>query len=119
MLLNRRTMLSASLGAIALSLSGCKSTKTTIVFVNNSGFPIKVSASAGGKNFNRTVSTGHTAKQVYRSNDTLGTVIPLTGTVTVVTKPATAPVPIASDVTLGYTNTYTVDAMGVVTVVVS
>lgn len=124
MLLNRRTMLSASIGAIALSLSGCKSTKTTIVFVNNgpagdltpnSTVAVRVNATANGKKFNRTIAPGHSASQVYLSDGNLGSMVPISGTITPVGKGMMSiAIPPGTMVTIGYKNTFYIDSLGVV-----
>ena len=104
-------MLQASIGAVALSLTGCKNTKTVIVFVNNSSVALSVDAASNGKKFKKkNIQPGHTASQTYRSNDTVGTLVPVTGTAT----PAGgAPLNLAGlEVTLGKTNTFTVTDLG-------
>ena len=117
MLLNRRTMLSASIGAIALSLSGCNKTITTIVFANNAAVPISVSATATGVTFSkRTIAPGHASSQVQRSNATLGSIIQITIYVTLQGMPALPPQTLP--LTLGYRNTFEIDSFGVATVVV-
>ena len=119
MLLSRRTMLQASVGAIALSLTGCNNTKTILTFVNNAAAPLSVDATANGKNFKKkNIQPGHSASQTYRTNDKVGTLVPVTGTVTVQGQPANNLNGLGLEVALGMTNTFTVDGFGFVTVVV-
>ena len=83
MVFNRRRMLQASLGVIALSVSGCTNTKTTIIFINNLPVALSVNASANGISFKKNnIQPGHQASQVYHTSDTAGTVVSVTGSAT-------------------------------------
>ena len=109
MLLNRRTMLQAGIGIVALGLSGCKNTKTTVVFINNLTTALSVNAQSNGLKFKKNnIQPGSFAKSNYRSNAASGTVTDVTGTVTPAGFP---PVDLGAfflTVTLGFTNTYSV-----------
>lgn len=106
---NRRTMLQLGLGALTLSLTGCKNTKTTIVFVNNLSVALSVNASANGSNFKKNnIQPGHSATQTYNSNDTLGTLANVTGTATPKGYPPINLAGLGLQVKLGYRNTITV-----------
>ena len=106
-------MLGASLGAVALSLSGCKNTRTTILFVNGSAAPVTISATGDGQSFNvKNLQPGHsTPKRVILSSDKLGTISTVSGTVTV----AGVATPFTTTISEGYTNTITVSPVFTVT----
>lgn len=109
MVFNRRTMLQLGLGALTLSLTGCKNTKTTVVFVNNLGVALSINASASGNSFKKNnIQPGHSATQTYRSNDALGTVVNVTGTATPKGFPPVNLAGVGLQVKLGYKNTITV-----------
>ena len=126
MVLNRRKMLQASIGAIALGLSGCKKGKiTTIVFANGTTKIIsKINAFAAGQEYlwAKPVAPGAYSQQGDFPTDKKadGQLAPLTGKITF--KSGHPPIDLAGQklkVTLGRTNTFTVGKTFKVTVTVS
>lgn len=120
MLLNRRAMLTAGIGAVALSLSGCKNTKTTVIIVNGAAEKLTVSATAGSISLSASnIQPGHQVKKTNNSNVNLGTIVPVVGNATLATTPPTM-VPLGGlDITAGYTNTITIVDFGPPVIMVS
>ena len=118
MLLNRRAMLQASIGAIALGMTGCNKTKTTVDIVNATAFPISLLLEANGQSLKKNnIPPGGTSKKSVKSNDLVGTKVPVTGNVTLKGK---NPVKLKGlKVTLGKINTFVVSGQGKVTVFVA
>ena len=120
MFLNRRTMLQASIGAIALGLSGCTKGKiTSIIFANATADIIAtIDAFAAGKEY---ADTAIPPDKYSKRGDfpttakVKGKLVPLTGTITFVASPAIDLGALGLNVKLGSTNTYTVHGDGTVT----
>ena len=122
MFLNRRKMLQASIGAIALSLTGCKSTKTVVILINasnassNPGPAAPISVNITGPNnltFRKTnLQPGHQYSQTYHTNDASGTVVNF-NTVSVSVGGVDAGFT-GGSVTAGQTNTFTFDGIDVI-----
>ena len=121
MVMNRRLMLQASCAAIGLTLSGCKKkTKTVVVFKNNFTSAMSVDATAGSFKFKKgPIAPGGSATETYHTKDSAGTVVALTGTATAATTPPTVTDLSGRTITAGKKNTFTVDATGAITSVVS
>ena len=113
MLLNRRAMLHASVGAAVLSVTGCNHTKTVVVFKNQLPVALSVNASAGGKTFKKNnIQPGGSSSQTYTSNDSSGSKTPITGTVTPAGGPAIDLSLFSLKLTFGKTNTITAALVG-------
>jgi hypothetical protein len=120
MLLNRRTMLSASLAAIALGSVGCKKTKTTVIVKNEAAEALSIDAHAGGQTLSaKNIQPGHQVKRIFHSNAKVGTAEPVTGTATLKGMPAVdlAVALAGMPVIAGFTNTITVTDVAVTLVV--
>ena len=124
MVFNRRIMLQASVGAIALSLSGCSSNRTSIIFANGTALVINaIDAFAGGMEYadKKVAPDKYSVRGDFPTTSKLsGVKLPLTGTFTlggvVHSFAAIAP---ALTVTAGRTNTFTVHSATSVTSTVS
>lgn len=132
--LNRRAMLTASIGAVALGLSGCNKKNETVVIWYNAppvgdktkGFtvPIALDAAAGGAKGKAagfvsigTIAPGAGSHQVWDASDrdlknaglAVGQKLAVTGTITPKGKPKFA-IPGGLFVVIGKTNTFWVDS---------
>ena len=119
MLLNRRAMFQASIGAIALSLTGCNNTKTDVNFVNAAGLPVTVDALANGVPFKKkNIQPGHSVTHTFKTNDQIGSKVKVTGSVTIGEKVVDlAKAKLA--ITLGKLNTILVNPKGKIVVYVA
>ena len=118
--MTRRNMMTYSLAAVAMTLTGCKAVTTTIVVVNESGARLSVSAKGTYKKksysfVKKNIANGKSAKQKYVSTAKKGTVIDvevlslLIGGVAVPGPYPTLPV------VIGKTNTFTIYEGGALT----